>query len=713
MFHTSFRPLDNSDSTVANGQVNVYEVGTTTAKTVYKDPWKIASYGSQPIVLDANGEAPIYYDGAAKIVLKTSGGSTIWTKDSVTCNRELKTTVPAGNVDNWYMGVLNDPVNVKTYGAMGDGSHDDATAIQKAIDDNPGAVILFPSGTYKIGTKLTPKPGQKFFGYGATIKTDAASYVPYAFHVQSGVDEGDGCEFHGLTFEEATPTSSNSSIAIGMEDCNDVVINDCVAKGYTQYGFSIKAESETISNPRVTNCRVIDHAQKGSIYAIGILLYSPADDSGYDSHGGVVTGNQVFIKDSTDADGACCKVENFRDCVISNNMFVRPAVTGASGSGALTLIGLRDSAITGNTIKSEVDDETYGKLAAVSISSNARVSSINPTVSTTQSSYNVLFSDNNLSGVADPDPGDETGALVLTGDLTNIKISNNVIQAQVDLVYTSETVTNPSVGKLYTMETDFNNISITDNSIGTYLKCTGHQIDTLNIKGNTINNQVSIEPDSSTTPNVNTVQIMDNIILLKDGEQIRLHGTLTRFVRNTVIKKGTLKTGQNELISIGDDNVIITDNTFNCGSATPWLATLTSDAQNARVHKNHVRGPFDGLGPTTAKRLVNFSSGGTFTDRLNTGDTMSGKITSFQPGGPGGLVAGAGVKSSAISVTLARVGDIVHVSPGTDLKGCVATGYVQSTGNVIIRVQNGTPNTQGFLPKTWWVQVTTFQDETT
>jgi hypothetical protein len=57
-----------------------------------------------------------------------------------------------------------DWVNVKTYGATGDGVTDDTSAVQAAI--NSGTVIYFPAGTYLVGT-LTLQPGTVLIGDGS------------------------------------------------------------------------------------------------------------------------------------------------------------------------------------------------------------------------------------------------------------------------------------------------------------------------------------------------------------------------------------------------------------------------------------------------------------------------------------------------------------------------------------------------------------------
>jgi len=45
-------------------------------------------------------------------------------------------------------------INVLDYGATGDGVTDDTTAIQTAIDENPGRVIYFPFGNYKVSSTI-------------------------------------------------------------------------------------------------------------------------------------------------------------------------------------------------------------------------------------------------------------------------------------------------------------------------------------------------------------------------------------------------------------------------------------------------------------------------------------------------------------------------------------------------------------------------------
>lgn len=69
-------------------------------------------------------------------------------------NNVYKVLVENENTPNVY----NDIVNVRNYGALGDGVNDDYNAIQNCISDNVGKIIFIPSGTYAVSqTIILPK----------------------------------------------------------------------------------------------------------------------------------------------------------------------------------------------------------------------------------------------------------------------------------------------------------------------------------------------------------------------------------------------------------------------------------------------------------------------------------------------------------------------------------------------------------------------------
>ena len=61
-----------------------YEPGTSTPKTTYKDSSLTGgNENADPVVLDANGAAQIWFTGNADVVLKTSSGTTVYTDDDI------------------------------------------------------------------------------------------------------------------------------------------------------------------------------------------------------------------------------------------------------------------------------------------------------------------------------------------------------------------------------------------------------------------------------------------------------------------------------------------------------------------------------------------------------------------------------------------------------------------------------------------------------
>src|ERR1043165_1076313 len=67
-----------------------------------------------------------------------------------------------------YQGIIPDPaviINVKNFGAYGDGAHDDYSAIINAINSSPSLrVIYFPAGNYLIKSSIAVPDSVVFRG---------------------------------------------------------------------------------------------------------------------------------------------------------------------------------------------------------------------------------------------------------------------------------------------------------------------------------------------------------------------------------------------------------------------------------------------------------------------------------------------------------------------------------------------------------------------
>ena len=118
---------------------------------------------------------------------------------------------PGGDVDTWgdelneWLAKGGEVFNVKDgYAAVGDGTADDSTEIQNAInaaDTAGGGVVYFPEGTYRCSSGLTGKRKVKLVGAGPEI-----SIIKFDDTFANGID------FSGITsFATSTAITANAN----------------------------------------------------------------------------------------------------------------------------------------------------------------------------------------------------------------------------------------------------------------------------------------------------------------------------------------------------------------------------------------------------------------------------------------------------------------------------------------------------------------------
>ncbi len=260
--------------------------------------------------------------------------------------------------------------DVKTYGAVGDGSNDDTSAIQAALDDaTPYGVTAFPAGTYKITSTLTMSVrGQQMIGsgYGGAGVTGG--------NISTILKAGN---FHGITVAHGEQVISGLNIKGDTGNGGDgitveqikVCIRDVVCYGHGGNGIMIGRNSNNANYWSMYN---INCSNNG---AVGLYIHD--DGAGTDTNagalfGGHFTGNTshgLHIENSIDNQffGLACDSNTGDGIHLSSgakgHAFFFPYLEANGGD-----TGIFDSGATENTVfgtrqgtsDSWVDNDTGG-----------------------------------------------------------------------------------------------------------------------------------------------------------------------------------------------------------------------------------------------------------------------------------------------------------------------------------------------------------------
>jgi hypothetical protein len=170
--------LDNNGVPLSGGKVYTYAAGTTTPLTTYTD-YTGNTANSNPVILDSRGECSIWLGTSSyKFKLATSTDVEVWTVDniSVLTSSANITFIESGT------GAVTETVQAKLrlgyvypedFGAAGDGTTNDTTALQNAI--NTGRDVYLAAGkTYLHTTALSVTTNYQWLGGPGVLKTSGA-----------------------------------------------------------------------------------------------------------------------------------------------------------------------------------------------------------------------------------------------------------------------------------------------------------------------------------------------------------------------------------------------------------------------------------------------------------------------------------------------------------------------------------------------------------
>ena len=189
--------------------------------------------------------------------------------------------------------------DVKTYGAVGDGSTDDTDAIRSAITaaSAAGGVVFFPPGVFVLPSRLTCKSlnNVSFQGSGKST-TILKSAIPISFPPRNGgptmlaFDNCANFSIRDLTFDNNNIFTVNRSCMVSVSRSTNFTVSNCAFINAKHFILSIESSSRFRVRDNYFNCTELD----GKVFTGAIMLF---DDISRTSDGQIVN-NEIIGAES-------------------------------------------------------------------------------------------------------------------------------------------------------------------------------------------------------------------------------------------------------------------------------------------------------------------------------------------------------------------------------------------------------------------------------
>lgn len=413
-----------------------------------------------------------YYIMTGGYYFVNDGGESLYYIDYTTSGDidDGGSTIIVGNVA---CRLINKEVNVKQFGAHGDGVSDDLVYIQNAV--NYSNSVFFPQATYIISGVIKLKSDTSLIGEGATIKNInnkeydvQSSPMIYCANINNILIKN--IQFNGnknnLSSTNDDPTFSYYGIYI--LDCKNVEIVNCKFYDIKQSSINIVAGVAESSQIYVHNCVFNDN------WSALIITESPT--------------NNVFFYNNTVNN---CQEHGFTtykgcyDIYVNNNTITNCGLRTADAEPGPGLYNY------GSCIRFM---DSHNCVASNNYVENARFYPLRITFNNDASlSYNNKFIGNTV--VSGSRKGDKAGGIECSG--TNNVVSNNIVRDFTLDLLTAIVVNN-----------NLNNI--TDNIIDNCYNGISLNGNSLNVVNNILNNINNYGIFNTT--NTNTINLANNII---------------------------------------------------------------------------------------------------------------------------------------------------------------------------------------------------------
>lgn len=201
---------------------------------------------------------------------------------------------------------FKDVINVKDYGAIGDGVADDTAEIQAAIDANPGKAIYFPAGNYKITSQIRIKRAW------TSLIADATGVATLQF----ATDTTNAAILVRSDLDPAFPSIFSVNI-----------LNIRLQKTVTNTVASVGIEFDRADGTRFINSEVVGFATSLKVSGGRNNYFSDLRLSAFGIATPISGTSIVEIKSSTFSGGLTGFTQMFDNCIISADFVIDYAVS--------------------------------------------------------------------------------------------------------------------------------------------------------------------------------------------------------------------------------------------------------------------------------------------------------------------------------------------------------------------------------------------------
>jgi parallel beta-helix repeat protein len=473
----------------------------------------------------------------------------------------------------WEM--LSTVVNVRDFGALGDGTTNDTVAIQSAVTvaGVSGGIVWFPPGTWIISAPVTLLSNVWLVGSpGAMIKSltlVGGGTPPYSAAYINGSDI-DNVRIINLHFEDYAEHVSNFFVvlrrstrvqilnnkfkygyfAVALQDCIDYLVQGNIFENSWDVALSTTANEADISGTTYSNGegRIIGNSFKDALGNTGPSAGWITNQGGVQFIGNYVTRCGLSFEVGY-ASGEALSQPSVSNVVIANNYFL-------DNNGPTAIRDCVDCTVTGNVFRST--GTGHGHLAAL----RTDASGTYPT--------RVKISDNIF---------DRHGIYVAYG--TNVSITNNIITAGYDATFEATL----AVSGVTDLTISGNQVLNSEHTHGIYLVGNTDAHVTNNIVSGTVAGKKGIYSESNVRPVFTDNTLKDNpvgIDFVNTAQAVYMNNTVfsgnTTNIANTTgvtFGRGGIDAAHGTTTTVVSDPAVTADSVILITARTAITAALT------------------------------------------------------------------------------------------------------------------------------------------